>query len=74
MTEEEAKTAYAELLERWDDEDLDKEDFLYLFVDANVSSKVSARFTNYQNLVVNSLKDNGSRVKIYSDRYSDLVG
>ncbi len=74
MTEEEAKTTYAELLSKWDDEDLNKEDFLYLFVDANVSSKVSARFTNYQNLVVNSLKDNGSRVKIYSDRYSDLVG
>ena len=74
MTEEEAKIAYAELLEKWDDEDLDKESFLYLFVDANVSSKVSARFTNYQNLVVNSLKDNDSRVKIYSDRYSDLVG
>lgn len=74
LSEEDALAKYAELLEKWEDDDLDKKDFLYLFTDATISTKVSNRFTNYQNSVVNKYRDDTSKVKVYSERYSDLLG
>ena len=74
LSEDAASAKYTEILEKWDDEDLDKEDFLYLFADATISAKVSSRFTNYQNSVINTYKDDESKVTIYSERYSDLLG
>ncbi|MBO4594676.1 MAG: hypothetical protein J5697_03130 [Clostridia bacterium] len=74
LSEDQASAKYDEILENWEDDDLDKKDFLYLFTDATISTQVSGRFTNYQNSLINAYRDDANRVKVYSERYSDLLG
>ena len=73
-TDIEAKSAYDALIAGWDGDDIDKDSFLYLFTDATISAKVSAIYDNYREGIVNTYKDDADRVKVYSDRYSDLLG
>lgn len=65
---------YADMLENWDDEDADTDFYLYKLQSLYADNTVSAKLSLKESGIIEALRKDDSKIKIYTERYEDLLG